>query len=215
MEERFVLLYEQIVPSGELNRTKPMTFLGEKMLKKFLMTAALITISFLAFAFVVVHHGSTNHQIQTAGLSQVTSSASVAKTSGGSTPIYANSQPIVPSSTDGSFGGPLGYLSIDFPSNATYASDMLTLEVSGRVMMANNIELTINYSLDGQEPLPIHVEIEPANPGDILIGAVNGSVALPHLSEGSHYITIFGDLEANGSHLTQITVRFVVNPSSP
>jgi hypothetical protein len=71
----------------------------------------------------------------------------------------------------------------------------------------------MNYSLDGQESLPFPVVVQ-AQAGTF-IGVINGSVTLPQLSEGSHSITVFGDLEANGPHLAQATVYFTVHLTSP
>jgi hypothetical protein len=131
-----------------------------------------------------------------------------------STPISTGPPPTLPPTTDGSFG-PLGIFGITSPSNKTYSSSTLTLEVNGKVIVGTNVELIMTYSLDGQERIPLQIETQPASPGDILIGAINGSVTLPQLSEGSHNITVFGDLEVNGPHLSQITVYFTVNSTSP
>jgi hypothetical protein len=73
----------------------------------------------------------------------------------------------------------------------------------------------MTYSLDGQERLPIPIEIQPSHPGLTFVGVINGSVTLPQLSEGSHSITVFGDLEANGPHLAHATVYFTVHLTSP
>lgn len=79
--------------------------------------------------------------------------------------------------------------------------------------MGSNVYLIANYSLDGHEPLPITVET-PQPSGHAFV-EVNGTVTLSQLSEGSHSITVFGNLEANGSHLAQATVYFTVNVTSP
>jgi hypothetical protein len=72
----------------------------------------------------------------------------------------------------------------------------------------------MTYSLDGQERLPIPIEIRPSHPDDPFIGVFNGSVTLSQLSEGAHSVSVFGDLEANGPHLAQATVYFTVHLSS-
>jgi hypothetical protein len=68
----------------------------------------------------------------------------------------------------------------------------------------------MTYSLDGQENLPFPVVINQAHAGDPFIGVVTGSVTLSKLSYGSHSVTLFGDLEANGPHQSQTTVYFSV-----
>ena len=111
-----------------------------------------------------------------------------------------------------SFEGPLGGFGITSPSNKTYSSNTLTLYVTGQVIVGSNVELLMTYSLDRQERLPILIETQ-YGPGLTFVGVFNGSVTLPQLSEGSHSITVFGDLEANGHHLAQATVYFTIQGS--
>jgi hypothetical protein len=77
--------------------------------------------------------------------------------------------------------------------------------------MGSNVELTMTYSLDGQQarlPLPVVVQ-----PQEGFGGVIIGSVTLPNLSVGTHNITVYGDLEANGQNLAQDTVSFTVQGS--
>jgi hypothetical protein len=69
----------------------------------------------------------------------------------------------------------------------------------------------MNYSLDGQESVPLPVVVQ-AQDGSF-VGSIVGSVILPNLSDGSHSITVFGDLEANGPNIAQATVDFTVQGS--
>ena len=66
------------------------------------------------------------------------------------------------------------------------------------------------YSIDGQEKIPLHVEVKQARDWNPFIGVINESVTLPPLTRGSHSITVFGDLAVHGSHLSQATVYFTV-----
>ncbi|HEX9862256.1 MAG TPA: hypothetical protein VGB11_03125 [Candidatus Bathyarchaeia archaeon] len=69
----------------------------------------------------------------------------------------------------------------------------------------------MKYSLDGQESLPLPAVVQTRNGS--LVGSIVGSVTLSNLSDGSHSVTVFGDLEANGSNLAQDTVYFTVQGS--
>ena len=107
--------------------------------------------------------------------------------------------------------GPLGYFNVTSPYSTTYNSNILNLNVIGKVIVGSNVKLLLNYSLDGQERIPIPSQTHPAHPNDPFIGAINASVILPELSEGSHSITVFGDLEANGPHLAQAAIYFTIS----
>ena len=65
----------------------------------------------------------------------------------------------------------------------------------------------MTYSLDGQASLPLPVV---AQPQGFMAQTFYGVITLPELSDGSHSITVFGDLEANGQNLAQDTVFFTV-----
>jgi hypothetical protein len=114
------------------------------------------------------------------------------------------------SSIPGSFAGPLGNFEISSPSSSVYSTNPVTLSVTGHVIVGSNVELIMNYSLDGQERLPLPVVVQPQ---EGFVGVITGSLTLPNLSDGSHSITVFGDLEANGPNLAQATVYFTVQGS--
>jgi hypothetical protein len=82
--------------------------------------------------------------------------------------------------------------------------------VTGQVIVGSNVELRLTYSLDGQESLPFPIVIKQGHDWDLFTGVITGSITLPHLSEGSHSITVFGDLEAISPHLAQATVYFTI-----
>jgi hypothetical protein len=69
----------------------------------------------------------------------------------------------------------------------------------------------MNYSIDGQETLPLPVVDQPRSPNDPYVGVVTGAIALPELSDGTHNVVVFGDLRANDlDHLAQATVYFTI-----
>jgi hypothetical protein len=109
-----------------------------------------------------------------------------------------------------SFSGSLGDFTIISPTNTTYNSNILNLNVTGRII-AVNTRLTMNYSLDGQNPIPFPIQTYIPNPDFQYIGAINGSIILPQLTNGPHNLTAYADLEAAGTHLAQATVWFTIN----
>jgi hypothetical protein len=74
----------------------------------------------------------------------------------------------------------------------------------------------LNYSVDGQKPISM-VITTPATTGNN--GYYNSAVILPELSEGSHSMTVFGDLEitdspSQGNYLANDTAYFTINAPS-
>jgi len=185
--------------------------------KRTALALTLIVVTLLAFIMAVAYYGSVNHPYQGENSLPTASPTPTSSPSPTTTPTPTPTSPSPSSSPTigASFEGPLGLFGITSPSNKTYSSDTLTLEVTGQVIVGSNVELLMTYSLDGQERLPIPIEIRPSHPGLTFVGVINGSVTLPQLSEGSHSITVFGDLEANGPHLAQATVYFTVHLTSP
>jgi hypothetical protein len=174
-------------------------------MKRIALALTLIIMTLLAFIMAVAYYGSVNHP------SQGENSLPAASPTPTASPIPSSSPTIASSST--LLFDTLGICGIVSPSNTTYSSTTLNLDISGQVIMGSNVYLLVNYSLDGHEPLPITIETQPPS-GHIYV-EVNGTVTLSQLSEGSHSITVFGDLEANGSHLAQATVYFTVHLTSP
>ena len=120
--------------------------------------------------------------------------------------------PISSSTTNASFDEPLSFFAITSPSNATYSSNILSLNITGQVIRANNIELFMNYSIDGQESLPFPVIEQPRSLNDPYVGIITETITLQKLSEGSHNITVFANLKANDlDHLAQAKVYFTIN----
>ncbi len=170
-------------------------------MKRMALAPTFIAIALLAAILVAAHYGSVNYSSQGGNPSLIVSPTSTA----------SSSPTTNPSST--LLFDTLGICGIVSPSNKTYGSTTVNLVISGQVIMGSNVYLAANYSLDGHEPLPIPIEAQPPS-GHVFV-AVNGTVTLSQLSEGSHSITVFGDLEANGSHQAQATVNFSIHLASP
>jgi hypothetical protein len=123
----------------------------------------------------------------------------------------------VPSSTAGASFGAEGNFKITSPANTTYNSNTLYLNVTGKVIAAG-VRLFMNYSLDGQEPTPFTVWIDPEdNRFPSFFGEIrnNPDIILPQLTDGSHNLTVYANLEAAGTHLAQATVYFTVKTQQP
>ena len=80
---------------------------------------------------------------------------------------------------------------IVFPSNLTYTSGVLTLNVSFHAEIWDNFNYSMTYSLDGQEKVPLHVEQHYAGIFNQDESYVDGSATLPTYSEGSHSIKVY------------------------
>jgi hypothetical protein len=107
-----------------------------------------------------------------------------------------------------------GNFQITSPSNTTYNFNILNLNVTGRVVVGSSVRLFMNYSIDGQEPIALPVIVVPDAHAPLpMFGEIitNGKIVLPQLSDGSHRIIVYADLEASGPHLAQATVYFTVN----
>jgi hypothetical protein len=79
------------------------------------------------------------------------------------------------------------------------------------VIRANNIELSMNCSIDGQETIPFPVIDQPRSLNDPYVGIITGTINLPKLLNGTHNITVFGDLKANElDHLAHASVYFTI-----
>jgi hypothetical protein len=121
------------------------------------------------------------------------------------------------------------------PSNSTYSSGLLTLNVTVKTFLnPNTSNVTLVYCIDGKTnttirtestPVPIEVETTDAN-GTKTTGVsiqsyylITGWATLPEMPEGSHSITVYGKYEFPGSYhnigLDNRTVYFTVNDGNP
>jgi hypothetical protein len=121
---------------------------------------------------------------------------------------------------------------ITSPSNTTYSSGLLMLDISFKLML--NVEktnITVLYCLDGKENVsfPVSAEFFPMETtvtyenGTTVTGIssifsyyiINGSVALPELSEGFHNILVYGIYERAGGSSFNVydaaSVYFTIN----
>jgi hypothetical protein len=126
-------------------------------------------------------------------------------------------------------------INIISPSNSTYSSGLLTLNVTVKTLLnPNTSNVTLVYYIDGKTnttirtestPVPIEVETTDAN-GTKTTGIsiqsyylITGWATLPEMPEGSHSITVYGKYEFPGSYhnigLDNRTVYFTVNDGNP
>ena len=139
-----------------------------------------------------------------------------------------------PYTSDGQ-GFPLASpISITSPSNSTYSSGLLTLNVTVKTFLnPNTSNVTLVYSIDGKTnttirtestPVPIEAEFTDAN-GTKTTGVsiqsyylITGWATLPEMPEGSHSITVYGKYEFPGSYhnigLDNSTVYFTISTNS-
>lgn len=97
-------------------------------------------------------------------------------------------------------------INIVSPSNSTYSSNMLTLNVTTKALQGIDINILMNYSIDGKHEgiIPTTTKIEPINAtityanGTTTFGpsiqspnVTKGYVTLPKLPEGTHNITVY------------------------
>ena len=107
--------------------------------------------------------------------------------------------------------GPVGGFTIRSPVNFTAAPTTVILNFTGQVGVGSNLVLSMTYSLDGQESVPFPFVLKQAHDWDPFTGIIAGSVTLSDLSEGSHSITVYGNLKFNSTpNVAQATVYFNV-----
>jgi hypothetical protein len=87
-------------------------------------------------------------------------------------------------------------ITISSPTNGTYTSSVMTLNVSTSTLGGANIELFMNYSIDGtfNGSIPLDVTY-PEN--SIMVALHTGLVNLPTLPKGPHRVTVFSELDMN------------------
>jgi hypothetical protein len=101
---------------------------------------------------------------------------------------------------------------IESPSNKTYTSSSIVLCVSGFVVGARNINLSLSYSVDGKEKRLLPIDPKPPEDHYSFIGHYSESVTITDLSDGIHWIVVSGDLKVNGvSEFGESIVYFTIN----
>lgn len=127
-------------------------------------------------------------------------------------------------------------INITSPSNGTYSSNLLLLNITFRYGLAvSSTNITVVYSIDGKDNVtlpveatfvPIEVErtyadgtTEKAISSFFSYYVITGCVTLSELPEGSHNITVYGKYEyTDGSIFTVLdnrTVHFTMNYGNP
>jgi hypothetical protein len=86
-------------------------------------------------------------------------------------------------------------IDIASPSNSTYSSSLLTLNVSVTTLGGSNIKISMNYSLDGTHNQTIPIAIQYPTGNSFMLALHTGLVNLPALPEGSHNITVYVEHE--------------------
>ena len=113
---------------------------------------------------------------------------------------------------------------ITSPTNTTYNPSRLTVKVAFSALGGRTIEYSMAYSLDGGENVTIPVVIDGHNMSFQI--TVSGSALLPKLSEGSHSVTVYSEIDiynfsANGvfypkyAILDHNTVYFTIDDGQP
>lgn len=101
---------------------------------------------------------------------------------------------------------------IKSPTNMTHTSNEVVLTVTGFVFGAKNINLSLSYSVDGKGKRLLPIDPKPPEDHFSFIGHYSKSVKIAGLSDGTHWIVVFGDLKVNGiSEFGEIIVYFTIN----
>jgi hypothetical protein len=129
-------------------------------------------------------------------------------------------------------------ISILSPHNATYPDDLLTLNITSLTLFKpSTVNITIVYSVDGEENVTIPVEEIPevrlvtvtyANGTTETVqgeppfvpARIGGWVTLPELPEGTHHITVYAKMQYNNGDrdfigLDSNTVYFTIDDGAP
>jgi hypothetical protein len=112
-------------------------------------------------------------------------------------------------------------ISIISPQNTTYGLEPLTLEINETVLFNYNINHHITYSVDGADNITIPRQTSDSEGIDPYIGEITGTVPLPELSKGSHYISVYQEtmypdhLSITAWQYSKVTVYFTVNDNQP
>jgi amino acid permease len=86
-------------------------------------------------------------------------------------------------------------INIISPSNNTYSSSLLTLNVSVTTLGGSNLKISMNYSLDGTYNQTIPVTIQYPTGNSFMLALHTGLVNLLALPEASHNITVYVEYE--------------------
>ena len=101
---------------------------------------------------------------------------------------------------------------IKSPTSIKHTSNEVVLTVTGFVFGAKNINLSLSYSVDGKGKRLLPIDPKPPEDHFSFIGHYSKSVKINGLSDGTHWIVVFGDLKVNGvSEFGESIVYFTIN----
>jgi len=180
-------------------------------MKKRTFAFVLIATGFLVIAVLIANYGLTNYA-KPEEKHFNNNSTKVTPTPSSPLPTISPFPSSSVSTTRTTFKNPFGSFEIKSPSNKTYISNNVILQITGFVIGGRNIDLSLSYSVDGQEKVALPIDPEPPEDHYSFIGHYSKSIAIAGLSDGRHWIVVFGDLKFNGvSDLCESIVYFTIN----
>jgi hypothetical protein len=110
-------------------------------------------------------------------------------------------------------------ISINSPSNSTYDSHTIALNVTVRVMLSTTT-ITLSYSVDGKDNVTIPLTSVADTYGFGFVSTISGLTTLPELPDGLHNITVYAKYNYNNQGAPHIAtdnaaVYFIVNDKNP
>jgi len=206
-----VPLKEQNVLWGELIACLSNLFLVITPLKKAAKAMVSFVIGFLVIAVFIVDYGSTDY-------------AQSDEKDFKKKPITPTPTPVPPlptispppnlpfASLRTTFSNAPCSFEIGSPSNMTYTSNSIILSVAGSIFGAKNINLSLSYSVDGKGKRELPIDPKPPEDHFSFFGHFSESIAITDLSDGIHWIVVFGYLKVNGvSEFGESIVYFTIN----
>jgi hypothetical protein len=172
----------------------------------FAITAVLICVA--TFAYTQLPNKSPSNQEESVSPSTIPTPTHTLIPSPIHTPSPTASSSLNP--TNGGSFGPFGSFTVTTPAAKIYDTNKIILSIHGETIAAQNVHLTMCYSLDGQDKIPVTVEVKQAHERDPFFSVVTATVALPPLTSGSHSITVYASLQTPEDHTAQATVNFTV-----
>ena len=180
-------------------------------MKKRTFVFVLIAAGFLVIAALITNYGLTNYA-EPEEKHFNNNSIKPTPTPYSPLPTISPSPSSSVTSTRATFKNALGSFEIMSPSNKTYISNRVILQVTGFVIGGKNINLSLSYSVDGHEKVPLPIDPKPPEDHYSFIGHYSKSITITGLSDGIHWIVVFGDLKFNGvSDFSECIVYFTVN----
>ena len=179
-------------------------------LKKVAKTLFTIAIGLLVIAITMANYGLTDY----AELDEKDFKNSIPPKPTPSSPvpkISGSPNPPLPSSRTTFNTAPCSF-EIKSPTSMKHTSNEVVLTVTGFVFGAKNISLSLSYSVDGKGKRLLTIDPKPPEDHFSFIGHYSKSITITDLSDGTHWIVVFGDLKVNGvSEFGESIVYFTIN----